>query len=503
MKRLLLLAVFGILGIFYAGCDANSEEDTAGTVTLVGQVLNASTNNPVENAFVRILPYDLLYETDTEGRFQASVEIDSTMDLRLTASRNGFSSAATNVLAIAGRTVEVPTFRIGQTVAEGPVSGSASNILLLDQSTQSIGVKESGSKEVANITFQVADSLGRPVVLDHAVTVNFTLGAQPGGGEFIFPESAKTDNNGQVMVNLSSGTKSGVVQIVAEANLGGQMIRSLPVSVAIHGGMPDQRHFSVGPERFNFPGLRRFGLADPISVIVGDKYANPVKPGTAVYFTTSHGVVEGSVLTNEQGRGAVDLLSANPLPSDGVAIITARTADENQQDVADRIPVLFSGVPVVRISPSVALLNQVYQLEVTDQNKNPLVAGTSIDVRVEGTKVKAVGNTSLQLDDTAFFDGARDYNGDGIPDGAKDGDNLDFDDVRTGPGVTIFTFSAVPDMKLDEEGQPEIEAITVTIKGPNGGIEVVLTKGGAPQTSTKGATIETMFDGATLIKLGE
>ncbi len=102
-------------------------------------------------------------------------------------------------------------------------------------------------------------------------------------------------------MNLSAGTTAGVVQVVAEATLDGRTIRSLPVSVAIHGGLPDQPHFSVGPEKFNFPGLTRYGLIDEVSVIVGDKYANPVRPGTAVYFTSSHGVIEGSVLTNGTG----------------------------------------------------------------------------------------------------------------------------------------------------------------------------------------------------------
>src|SRR5690606_25805278 len=170
------------------------------------------------------------------------------------------------------------------------------------------------------------------------------------------------------------------------------------------------------------PGLRRYGGENPISIIAGDKYGNPVRPGTAVYFTTDAGVIEGSVLTNDQGRGSVNLISANPLPNDGIALITATTADENEQEVSAQTAVVMSGVPIVTVSPTTAVLGQTYTLTVHDQNQNPLVQGTTISVRVEGTKVKAVGNTSVTLDDTAFLGG------------------LTWDHVVRGPGITEFTF---------------------------------------------------------------
>ena len=469
MKRSLLLwLVVGLVGLAGAGCDlASDDEDTGGVVTLKGQVLNNTTNNPVPGAFVRVLPLDLLYEADSLGQYAFDVEIDSTMELRVSANKDGFGSSSTDVLALAGRTVNVPTLRLQQTSAEEPVSGKASNILLENQSSQSIGVRESGSREVATVTFQVADSLGRPVVLTKSADVHFRLAVAPGGGEFIHPASAVTDNNGKVTVNLSSGTKAGVVQIVAETNVDGRTIRSKPVSVAIHGGLPDQRHFSLGPARVNFPGLRTFGLTNAISVIVGDKFGNPVKPGTAVYFTTSHGVIEGSVLTSETGQGTVTLLSANPLPPDGVGIIRATTAGEQgvpADTVWSRTAVVFTGVPRVDVNPKVARLGQTYTLTVTDENGNPLAEGTTIGVRVEGTKVKAVGNTNVRLDDTAFIGG------------------LGYDNILRGAGITEFTFRAVEDLSTDEAGEPTIETITITVAGPNGAIEIVL---GAPGTTPR------------------
>ncbi len=454
-----------LLCLTLAACDLQGEEDTSGIVALNGKVLDAQSNNPVPNAFVRVLPFDLLFEADEDGAYDFDVEVDSTMELRVAATQDGYTSSATEVLAMAGRRINVPTLRISQTAEGDPISGSASNILLMNQSAQSIGVKESGSQEVATLTFQLADSLGRPVVLDESADVEFSLGVGPGGGEFIHPRSARTDNNGQVTVNLSSGTRAGVVQIVAEANVSGGAVRSKPVSIAIHGGLPDQAHFSLGPDRFNFPGLRRYGLENDVSVIVGDAYGNPVKPQTAVYFTTDSGVIGGSILTDDQGRGGVTLTSANPLPSDGIAVITASTADGNQEIVTSRTAVVMSGVPVMTVSPTQARLGQTYQLSVTDQNGNPLAGGTAVTVKVEGTRVKAVGNTNIQLDDTAFLGG------------------LTYDHVARGPGITEFTFRAVEDLEMDEDGEPIVETITILVSGPNGALEIVL--GGAEGVSTR------------------
>ena len=474
MRRLTIpLLILGLLGFFSIGCDSGVDE--SGTVTLSGQVLDQETNNPVPGAFIRILPFDLLFESDEEGRYVLDIQIDSTMNLDVRAGFEGYSGANVSVLAIKDRLVEVPILRIRKVVEDTPESGKASNILLKGQSTQSIGVRESGSEEVASITFQVADSLGRPVILENTAFVNFSLGVQPGGGEFIYPEQGQTDNNGLVTVNLSSGTVAGVVQILAETVVDGRTIRSLPVAVAIHGGHPDQTHFSIGPQRFNFPGLNTFGITDPISVIVGDKYSNPVKPGTAVYFNASFGVVEGSVLTDAEGRGTVDLISANPLPPDGIGLVTATTADENQNVVTGSTPVVFSGVPWVRVSPTNAALNQTYRITVTDQNGNPLAAGTVLSVRVEGTKVKAVGNTNVTFDDTAFIGGNK------------------YEHVARGPGITEFAFRAVEDLTIDEDGSPTVEAITILVSGPNGRLEIVLGEG-IPFVRTDGASMMMVSD---------
>jgi hypothetical protein len=468
-----------ILVVFATGCDAFSSksDDESGFVTLSGQVLNEATNNPVSSAFVRVLPYDLLFEVGQDGSYAFDVEIDSTMELDVSASAEGYRPVSLPVLAIAGRTISVPTFRLTQVVEQQATSGSASNIILESQTLATIGVRESGSAELAGLTFQLADSLGNPIVLSQAATVNFRFGVQPGGGEFLSPSSVLTDNNGIATVNLSSGTKAGVVQVIAESTVNGRVIRSQPVAITIHGGMPDQAHFSLGPAKRNFPGLNLFGTTNVISVIVGDKYSNPVRVGSSVYFDTSHGIIEGSTITDSQGQGSVTLISANPLPPDGIAHIRAFTADDQQNSVSALTPVVFSGTPVITVNPGTAAINQTYNYTVTDYNGNPLAAGTSITVSAEGTAVRAVGHTSTRLDDTVFIGGN------------------DYQHVVRGAGITEFTFRVIDNVDPLNPEVPVLEVITISVSGPNGSLEVVLGGSGAPYSRTDGVEMVRTSDG--------
>jgi hypothetical protein len=475
-----------LTGLFSAGCDLFGDDDESGTVTLIGRVLDQN-NDPIAGATITVLPMDdLLGETGPEGDYTFDVKIDSTMDLVIVGRKTGFTQAQVNVAdAAAGNVVNVPIIRLTQVEEISESSGYGANILLLSQDTQSIGVRESGSDEVATLRFQVTDSLGKPVTIDRKVTVNFSFGEAPGGDEFIFPEVGETNNNGEVEVNVSAGTRAGVAQIIAQATVLGTTIRSLPVAISIHGGLPDQAHFTLGPDKFNYPGLRAFNLTNLISVLVGDKYSNPVRPGTAVYFDTDYGLIEGSTITNEQGSGSVNLISGNPLPPDGVVNVTATTADENQDPVFSITPVLMTGGPVIQVEPGVAAIGTTYTLDVTDWNGNPLTEGTAINVKAEGNRVKAVGNTAVRMDETTFIDGGRDVNGDGFSDNITDGDNLDYEDVLTGWGVTRYTFAVVEEASTDSTNtEPaRVDAVVITVSGSNGRLEVVL-GGGSPKVST-------------------
>jgi hypothetical protein len=381
------------------------------TVILSGSVFESVTGSPIDSAVVKvtgITPQIVTY-TDSVGKYRVSFGVEVETEVKVIAFKEGYEPDTVAVLAIPGRTVNVPSLLLKRTAPETPTSGEAASIVLVSQTAKSIGVKGSGSVETAQMVFEVQDSSGKPVDLAHSVEVSFRIGSGPGGGEFIYPPKARTDAKGRVTANIVSGTKAGVVQIVAESNVGSKTIRSLPVVIVIHGGLPDSAHFSIAPEKLNFPGYNVFGLRNKITAYVGDKYGNPVKPGTAVYFTTTGGIIEGSALTNEQGQGSVDLISAEPRPvhpvlGPGYAVITATTADENQRTIKAETIVLFSGIPQITVEPTTFdipnLGSQVFNYTVSDQNGNPLAGGTTIRVTIDGKDIRALGDLDITIPDT-------------------------------------------------------------------------------------------------------
>lgn len=377
---------------------------------LTGQVFNYDTNDPVANAVVILQEYpDISTQTNSNGLFELEFEVNEAEEVHLITFKGSFVADTLVVLAAPGRTISNLVLRLLPTGSTPLPSGDAASIILNGISPSSIGVKESGAPEVAEIVFQVQDSSGIPIDLEHAVQVNFILGSSPSGGEFISPTSAMTSSNGLAKTSIFSGTVAGVVQIVAEVTNGTATLRSKPVAIAIHGGLPDDTHFSLAVEKLNFPGYNIFGLKDKITAYVGDKYGNPVKEKTAVYFTTDGGIIEGSSLTDLLGQASVNLISAEPRPyhqqyGAGFAIVTGRTADENQNQIDDDIIVLFSGIPQIDVSPTnIDVPNggsQSFTFRVSDQNLNPLAGGTTVNVTVDAGDIKVVGNINVQIPDT-------------------------------------------------------------------------------------------------------
>lgn len=432
--------------------------------------------------------------TDTTGEFSKTLEIDQTVEVSITVSKEGASvNKARQVSPDAGAVTDLEfTLSIGGEENREP--GRPTDILLQNQSTNTIRVQESGGTSTVRVTFQVVDSTGKAIGVDQAVDVNFRFAQQPGDAT-LTPSTVRTDGQGQATVNVTSGKTAGVLQIVAQTERpDGTEFQSKPVSLTIHGGLPNKCHFSLGPEQFNFPGLREFGLANSIRVFVGDKFGNPVVPGTSVYFSTNAGLIGGSVTTDGQGRGSVSLTSAEPLPDGGVGTVRTETVGTddvntivdpdncpdpaetgNENTIFKTIPVVFSGRPEVVVDPDSAELGATYDLTVWDvENDNPLAPGTTINVEAEGTKVKAVGNTEVTLDDTAVID--------------ENGDGFGPEDVVKEDGLTFFTFRVVEDLEVDEQGDPKIETVTITVEGPNGSLEVVLTPSPTGEKSSPNST---------------
>ena len=339
-----------LLALALAGCDAIGGGSDA---TLSGQVVNAATNRPISGATVQILSMRVEERSDSTGAYSASVGVDSLMQVRVVAFKTGYAADTVTVNVEPGQTVTVPALLLREGAAGDGTSGPAASITLAPRSSQSVGVSGTGSNETASLTFVARDGDGRPVDAAHAVNISVSIIQGPGGGEFLSPAApatVRTNANGEATVTLTSGTAAGVVQVETRATVEGRVIRSQPISLVIYGGFPDEAHFSVLAAKRNFPGLAVQGITNAMEAIVGDRYGNPVQPGTQVYFTTTGGVIGGASATNAEGRASVMLTAANPLPRlTGFGTVTARTAGPDGVPVQTSSHVLFSGTPRVTL----------------------------------------------------------------------------------------------------------------------------------------------------------
>lgn len=407
--------------LLFTGCQKSDTAsnpvtgDETGVVIINGEVVDFSTGSPVANAAISLTgsssdtSINKSAVSDASGKYTFEFTLKAGLELAVVARKEGFVSDSTKVFAVANRTITASKLLLKATGSGGSGTRNPASLYLLGTSVPKIGIKGAGGLESVQLVFQVVDSLGVALDLDNAVNVGFVLAASPGSGTVLNPPSTRTNADGQASVVLTSGTKAGVVQVTAAISVGTKIITSNPVAVTIHGGLPDLAHFSCVPAILNIPGYNIYGVEDIITAYVGDKYSNPVRPGTAVYFSTEGGIIEGSALTSTLGAASVTLYSANPLPNHpvfgpGFAAITAATIDESFATIRQSTLVLFSGIPLINCSPFGFDIpngsSQLFNYTVMDQNGNPLTEGTSITVEGEGKDFILTGDKEVTLPDT-------------------------------------------------------------------------------------------------------
>jgi len=148
-----------------------------------GQVVSQQTTFPLDSALVRLFgtTLNLVLFTDSQGRFSFEVVLESDEDLIIMTYRENYLPDTTVVTVVAGEDLNVPIITLDELESNnGGPSGDPVSIFLSSISSPTIGVKESGSEETTQIIFVVHDSTGRPIDLEHSVTVNFRLGSGPG-----------------------------------------------------------------------------------------------------------------------------------------------------------------------------------------------------------------------------------------------------------------------------------------------------------------------------------
>jgi hypothetical protein len=440
IKRLLyVIFLFFLFVSFLFSC-----EEVFEPINITGRIIDQNSEEPVSNATVTLVsPEDLSQSTfsDEEGNYLfTEVAIDSVVSVTVQVEKEGFSTETITVLAAPEKELVVPDLKIvdsdGDQDDGPPPSEGSANITLQSKTAETIQVREAGGIETATFEFVVKDSAGVPVDNQNATFVNFEITAGPGGGESVFPDSAKTVD-GIAKVTLTSGTVPGVVQIRASFTRNGITERSAPVPITISGGLPNDNHFEVNSQFKNIPG----NASEPneITVLLGDKYGNTVIPGTAVYFGTNKGNIDGSANTDDEGIASAFLRTNNTEP--GIATVRIETIDENSEEISRDIDVLFSGEPELLVSPTnIDLLgfeSETFTVNLSDQNGNPLAGGTTLSVSVDNDNLVLVGTTSAELNDTQ----------------------------KTGEGYTEFEFQL---RNPDRVTITEDVTLSVSTNGPNG-----------------------------------
>lgn len=466
MRKISLLLFSALFLVFSSACTTDDDD----LVLIQGVVSDSQTGDGIANATVQITSPQELSDTfvrsDDNGSYSlADIEVSELTSISITASATDYNSQSRTVQVAGGDTETDFNFELipEDTGGGGPSDGGgvsgpsagAAAIILNGITEETINIAETGGIVNTSFTFQVQDSAGRALDINNAEEVEFSILSGPGGGEGITPLTATTNANGTVTSNLFSGNLAGVVQIQAEIVREdiGLTIRSKPVAITIHGGFPDLDHFSIAADAYNFEGWSVNGNRNGLTVILGDQFGNPVKPGTAVYFSTTGGIIQGSGQgnTNDDGEVTVDLISGDPRPTDnvagsdgrpGYATVTAKTINGDSQEIEKNVIILFtSSEALVSANPTTFDLQPnggaSFTYTVTDINGNPMPAGTQISVE-GGEGIEVTGATDFTLGNRLF----------------------------PGPGSTEFNFSI---RDTDEESNdPADLTIKITVTSPSG-----------------------------------
>lgn len=432
----------------------NNESVLSGNVYYLDNNFNAI---PVSGALVTAKNFFVQTTTDASGGYSLAVELEATeteKEVNLQVSRVGFSSKEIPVLVKRGQDISVPDITLEKVGGDSSVSptdtistsGPASHIEVRPGHDTHVYIQGSGLQESAFLSFSVMDDKGVLVDQEHGVTVHFEILNGPDGGEYLYPETMETQG-GKVYTVLNSGILAGAVQIQAWFESEGKTYRTLPVRIAIYGGLPDQNHFSLATAKVNIAGRVHFGITDQVTAFVGDKFSNPVAPGTAVYFSSDYGIVEGSAVTDILGRATVRFMSALPLPPDPAnnpfAVITASTFGDTlgTKIIQAQTNLLLSDhTAPIQVTPSSFTYDNsntpvTFNYTVSDIYNHPIVSESIINVTA--TDGNLYGDVSLQQVDTQV----------------------------SGPGKTEFSFTWAPGDSLDA---PQVQ-ISITVTTPDDG----------------------------------
>ncbi len=378
--------------------------------------------------------------------------------------------------------------------------------IILNADPNFIWVKETGNIDQTILSATVLGVNNQP--LGNDIKVKFFILNGPGGGEVIEPSSSShwvsnivSTVNGVAQSTIRSGTKSGTVQIKAQL-VDHPDVLSQTTNIVIRSGPP---YIWIDPSNANHvihhatlavePGKFNTCFGNPIQDIqvtayFGDVYNNPVEDGTAVYFTTTGGIITSDATTCEKGQASVILQNVNPFPylvsqdpnqltplimtnpnndhlklnltipdfergevvnsigtkkeNDGIAVLLAHTWGKDQNGKLVKVWIIGEVIYSVGVAKFTAVTNKkellpgevaTISIRLYDYNGNPVAAGSSL----------TASTTAGELSETDLMPDAVNY----------------------GYGQTFFTVQLLNNLN-PEEDKATTALVKIKLDSPNG-----------------------------------
>jgi len=209
-------------------------------------------------------------------------------------------------------------------------SAGVGSIQFISATPEKIGLQGTGGvglPETSTLVFRVVDATGGPKPGEE---VTFSLNTNVGGIN-LTPTTATTGADGRVQTVVQAGTVATTVRVTATVDSTGTATQSSGLIITT--GLPRQSAFSISKgECTNMEAFNHDNVRNPITVILSDRFQNPVPDGTAVSFNAEGGQITGGC-TTVGGSCTVDWVSAEPRPSDGrVTIIATAIGEETFLD---------------------------------------------------------------------------------------------------------------------------------------------------------------------------
>jgi hypothetical protein len=196
-------------------------------------------------------------------------------------------------------------------------TAGSSNSIQLRFNPVWIGVRDTGQNQTMTVYADIKDAKNNPV--PDGTLVQFAwVGANLGCA--FSTSGAIPTVGGTAQISITSGTVAGSIRVKATV-VSAPSISATSTYLLVHAGPPyienvndlSTTHLTIAARRLNI-----WATLDTtqVSILVGDKYNNPVERNTAVYLTTSGGVISThTAYTNEFGRANVVLQGGNPQPT--------------------------------------------------------------------------------------------------------------------------------------------------------------------------------------------